>query len=344
MYTVFWPVAGAVILLAAMADAFWTTFTVRGAGWLSGAVAAVAGRAFMKGPRRLAENASLLALCASFAMWLLLLWAGWTLVFCGSAEAVVNSTDHSPATLNSRIYFAGFTLTTLGVGDVIPGAGAWRIATVLAATSGFIVLTLFVTYALSVITALNQRRALGLAVEHLGPSPEDVVALLRDGGQQALTTRLLSLTDEIEWMAVQADAFPVLEYSQSSNPQRAFARAIVALGEVALLLEHAIDQREGLPAAVWQPLRRAVDLMIREKQPGGASAHASPPPPPDVARLQRSGTMPGGRADAAFRDPEIQQMRSRWAAWLEWHGLPWTVVWESTHGGPVSRTTSASSG
>lgn len=331
MFGAAWSILGTVILLVTLIDAFWTTLTVSRAGWLSAYLAGSVGRIAMKGPRRIAENASLLALCTSFLLWFLLLWAGWTMFFCGSPDAVVDTMTTTPANLVGRIYYAGFTLTTLGVGDLRPGEGVWRLATVLAATSGFIILTLFITYALSVMTALNDRRSLGAAVGNLGPAPQDLLSHIPHGGIQALTTRLLSLTDRLESAAIQTDAYPVLEYSHENNPQWSFARAVVTLGEVSLLLEHVSKDEHASTSAVWLPLRNAVNLIVSEKHASDNSVSAPAPPFPDLEALCREGIASDSQAKAVYERPEIQMMRGQWSAWLKWHNREWSLIY------PVSR-------
>lgn len=273
----------------------------------------------MKGPFWVAENASLLALATSFVSWGVLLWVGWTAIFCGSPTAVVSSTTSAPADLIGRAYFSGYTLTTLGIGDLVPGDGIWRLATVVAAANGFALLTLFVSYTFSVMTALNARRSLGSAVGHLGTTPEEIAMLLRDGGSQALATHLQNLTSQVESSAMQSDAFPVLEYTHVSERRRSFAVGVVTLGELTLLLEHALQRDNSLPEAVWKPLRGAVDLLIREKHP--VSAGTAPPPAlPDLRRLEGAGMQLNPNAEVALGAESVQELRTRWAQWLRWHG------------------------
>jgi hypothetical protein len=319
-YGMVWLVLGMMVVILAVTDALWTTLTVSGAGWLSSLGSGSIGRLAMGGPRRVAENASVVSLCSSCLMWLLLLWLGWTMIFCGGPRAVVDATTSIPGTLIDRLYFAGYTITTLGLGDFKAEGAIWKVCTVLASTSGFLILTLFVTYAFSVITALNDRRTLGASVSHLGNSPEEIVLLLSDGGHQALSTRLLTLTDQLERSAMQTDAFPVLEYSCVSNDQRSFAEAVVTLGEVTLLLENAVGGEQAVAVAVWKPLRGAVNLMIGEKHSGGKNVNPRIPSPPDLIRLTQHGLSIRDNAARSYESTEVADQRRLWYGWLAWHG------------------------
>jgi hypothetical protein len=267
-----------------------------------------------------AENASILALCASFLLWAALLWIGWAMIYCGSSRAVVDATTNISATVIDRVYFAGFNLTTLGIGDLKPEGAMWQIATVLTASSGFLVFTLFVTYSFSVISALNDRRTLGAAIGHLGRSPEEIVCLLANGEGQALSTRLLTLTDQRVRSAMQTDAYPVIEYSHVADPQRSFARGVVRLGEVALLLEHAIVKEQSLPEVVWKPLRQAVNLIIREKHGGGEQQQGDEIPSFELQWITNAGIAVSSEATNLLNTSATLDLRRKWFAWLQWHG------------------------
>lgn len=332
---------GLLTVVLALGDELWTTLTVSRAGWLSSHVAGCVGNLTMRGPRFLAENASIAAICASFCLWCTLLWSGWTLIFCGSDVAVIDSTTNKPASFIGRLYFAGFTLTTLGTGDLKPGGSVWRILTALAAGNGFIVVTLSVTYVFSILTALNSRRAIGAAVGHLGASPEDIVGLVNSDGRAYLASRLMSLTSELEQAAIQTDAFPVLEYSHVACRERSFARAVVVLGEVSFLLQYVLDDGVSLPRVVWMPLRRAVDLLIGQtelRKLAGLDLEATPPP--DLNCLEELGLDVNPRARIAFESESVKQTRDHWHAWLHWHHRSWgdlriDRVNRETGGGPT---------
>lgn len=76
--------------------------------------------------RRVLASVGFIYIATSFLIWISLLWIGWLLVFCGSETAVVEAATGQPADLASRVYFAGYTISTLGVGDYLPAR--WRLA------------------------------------------------------------------------------------------------------------------------------------------------------------------------------------------------------------------------
>ncbi len=77
-------------------------------------------------------------------MVLLALFAGWSLVLFSHEGWVVVAKTGEPASVWQRFYFVGYTISTLGLGDVVPNAVPARLATVGASLSGFVVITFVV--------------------------------------------------------------------------------------------------------------------------------------------------------------------------------------------------------
>jgi hypothetical protein len=88
------------------------------------------------------------------ATWLLLTWLGWFLVFAGAEQAVVHGDTGQPADMWARAYYTAYTISTLGIGDYVPGGPAWQILTGVAATAGFAIATLVLTYMASLTSAV----------------------------------------------------------------------------------------------------------------------------------------------------------------------------------------------
>lgn len=120
--------AGTLLVAATFVDAVVTTMTAgNGAGPLTGPVGrwlwrAMLGLSAHRPAPRLSCGCALILL-ATVAMWVLLLWSGWTLVFLGAGDAIVVASTGAPATVPVTIYFAGFVVVTLGVGDLMAVTG-----------------------------------------------------------------------------------------------------------------------------------------------------------------------------------------------------------------------------
>ena len=321
-----WTVLGALVVVGALGDMLWSTLTFPGAGPLGRFVLDPLGRALTsrKLPAWIPANATLFLLGAGILIWTALTWAGWSLIFCGSERAVLTTPDHAPAGVADRIYFAGFSITTLGAGDFVGGAPGWRLASVLASLNGFIAVSLLVAYLMAVVAAVHERRAIGASVGHLGPAPVELVAGGAKDGFAALNNRLSALTARLETAVQRTDAFPILGHDREADPTESFTLGVASLGETALLLSRALSEADRPPAVVTDPLRRAVLRTVKRlsERSGGQDADGVPdPPPPDLDDLARrlaphGMTLAPGAAAAYADDEELRQFRRTLHAWV----------------------------
>lgn len=161
--------------------------------------------------------------------WLLLMWTGWSLVFLGSTGAVVDASSGAPADGWSRIYYAGYSLFTSGLGDKVPGGALWEMATVLATAMGLGLATLAMTFLIPVVQAANSRRAVASQISSLGHTPDEILA--RHGGDDFVT--LAALTESMPMvlgtLASQHRSYPVLSHLHSTEPSTALMPRLAAL-------------------------------------------------------------------------------------------------------------------
>lgn len=139
----------------------------------------------------------------TLATWIVLLWAGWTLVFASAENVLVDTLDRGYVSWSDRLYFTGYTIFTLGIGDFAPRTGRWQLVTILATGSGMLFVTLSVTYTLSVLDAVTQKRAFASNVSGFGAHAEEIVRTSWAGEEfrgleiplNTFTTQLATLTE-----------------------------------------------------------------------------------------------------------------------------------------------------
>jgi uncharacterized membrane protein len=181
-------VTGLLVVAGASVDALWTTL------WPDGGASPLTERATtiiwsvahaLAGAKRnwLLSIAGPFILSATVLMWIALLAAGWLLVFGAEAESVLNARTLQPADLTGRIWFVFYTLFTLGNGEYVPRGGAYQIAAAATVVNGMVLITLTITYVLSVISAVVQKRSFASQVSSFGESPEEFVATTWDGAR-----------------------------------------------------------------------------------------------------------------------------------------------------------------
>ena len=165
-------------------------------------------------------------------IWVFAVWAGWSLIYIGGGDAVLNSTTKVPADISSIIYFVGFTLTTLGTGDYVPADGFWQFLTVLTAFNGLALITLSITYAIPVVQAAAVKRTVARHISVMGETAGEMAShWARDGHFQGLDSYFNALTPMILDVAQKHLAYPILHYYHSPEASTALPLKLAALDE-----------------------------------------------------------------------------------------------------------------
>lgn len=202
--------------------------------------------------------------------WLVLLVAGWAMIFkpaLGSAvQASSGQTDTGWAT---AFYFSGFNLTTLGVGDVSPRSGLYRLLTITEAAVGFAFFSMVITYFLSVYSNLTSRNAFAQGLHHLTGNTDDAAELLAriaDGSDISAARQHLSAKAGFLREIHQTHRFyPVLRYFHYREPYYALPRILLTALDTATLMRSALDRdryaREIESPAMGELFEAAISLM-----------------------------------------------------------------------------------
>lgn len=302
-------IIGLLILAAILADIFVTTLTTRGAGFLTSRVSEGLWRGALwmhrRRPRhRLLANMGPLLTASLLLTWVAAMWAGWSFVFSAGPTAIVESNTGEPADVWSRIYYAGFTLFTLGVGDYRPNGAIWQILTAICVANGLLIITMSITYFVPIVSAASRKRQLASSVASLGMLPADILANgWYDGNFDRLMAQLGGLSGAIAELAQQHLAYPALHYFHSADEETAVGARLAALDEALRLLRHAVAS-EARPAEIdFRALAGSLRIYIDAL----ASAHISPaegaPPMPPLETLREHGIPLAAREqiEAGFR-------------------------------------------
>lgn len=326
------------IVLAALHDLFVTTLTVRGGGTLSGRFAQGVSRLVMVlGHGRFPLGAmyynGMIVLIGIMLLWVGMLWAGWSLAFSAQADSVVRASNNVPAGTVDRVYFVGYTLFTLGLGDYRPAGGLWQILTVLVVASGLLAVTLIITYALQVVTAASTKRQVAATIGCLGHTPRDILCRAWDGkGFPALGNQLTSLISPLVQVSQQYLMFPVLPYFHGRQPQLSLGLAVAVLDETLLMLEQCTSREQSLPPAVLAPLRHAIGQLLDTLESAHIDPAAHAPPPPDAAQLSGIGMPVPQQGCLTARCQKEEKRRRLLLGFLQSEGWSWNDV----HGGRPS--------
>ncbi|MGQ4877297.1 potassium channel family protein [Billgrantia sp. LNSP4103-1] len=312
-------------------DAVRTTLAASGSGPLTGWLGRFTWLMALQAHRRLSLNGLLRAVgpwitVGLITIWVGLVWLGWWLVFNSHETAVFHPDSGTYAAPLERFYFIGYTITTLGYGDFVPGMGKWQVLAVLAAANGFFLLTLAVTYILSVMSAVVEKRQLAVSIHALGVTPADIVEKLAgEGDFSELGDQADDLKSTIISVGQQHLAYPILHYYHQGHAERALPVALFRLYQAIVIVCHGSTS---LPPSVrfkLQATLHALESFLSVLRHDFVHP-ASHTPEIDIAWLPATRAL--DLSAEALREHLVQRESQRmWLAYIRKDGWDWSALW-----------------
>jgi len=157
----------------------------------------------------------------------------------------ITATGSSPTDTDfaSAIYYAGFTITTLGVGDLVPRRPAMQCLTITAAGLGFSFFTLVLAYVISVYSALARRNQFANEIDYrtgrTGDTARYLKAYLDDGDPSLINQDLYTLSSNMSELLESHHFYPVLHYFRFTEPRYALSRMLRFCLEIASMMRAA---------------------------------------------------------------------------------------------------------
>lgn len=245
---------GVVVVVAAFADLVWTAIAVgQRRGPISDAVArsvSALGRMRDAGHGR-RRAAGVVTAVAIPTVWLVLLWAGFALMFLADDDAVLVSASQQPVGALGRIAYAAGGLAGAGAG-LVAGTETWQLVNNVAALSGLALVTLSLSYLMQVISAVVNERS----------TMSQIAGLTEASGDPAegatLPMQLVLIGQGVSTAAQRHLAFPMLQYFHSSSPSSA---AAVNLARYELMLDHHEQRTNGDDATLLAGRAAIADFL-----------------------------------------------------------------------------------
>lgn len=326
---------GAAIFLLTVADVIKTTLSAQGGGAGTQLLARTVWRGFFRaagcrGTNRLLDYAGLAILLTVLLFWVAGMWGGLWLVLLSDAGSVVSSSTHLSASAVQKLYYAGYTLSTLGSGDYVPASDVWRLISNIGSFAGLIFITTSITYFVPVLSAVNLQRQLSLYVSGMGASPTAILANAWDD------TTLSSLFDAVPTLCqlliehtLNHYNYPVIHYFHSSQPRRAITLTVAKLDELHLLLTEVLAPDQGQDQLKLAMLRSALDEYYAVVPTSGAAGFGAgaAPPVPATAPLAAAGLALLPVAEIERRLVAHQAHRARVRQMLHADGWDWMHVY-----------------
>ncbi|GAA5511909.1 hypothetical protein Dcar01_00623 [Deinococcus carri] len=284
--------------------------------------AVMQGAARLLGRRILAWNGIVMVVSTLLA-WVLLSWLGWALVFWGGPGSLVGASTGTPADLWDVLYFVGYTMSTLGLGDLKPVYTGWRLLTDLTALDGFVLITFAISFIVPVAQTQAGQRGLALRIHRLGGSAQGlVVTAWHDhvNGTQGLVDDLAASLNALD---AQLKNTPGLYRFHERQPEESIDLALPALDEALSLIEYALDAP---PPKGLRAVRASLSSLLSTYCRVHLRVPAQAPPLPDLAPLRAAGLplRPDAEVQAAFATLEARRRTLRSMA--ERAGFAWSDV------------------
>ncbi|HVL47272.1 MAG TPA: potassium channel family protein [Candidatus Thermoplasmatota archaeon] len=283
--------AGLGLVGLTLLDAGWTIWWVDGdAGPMTrrllGGLRALARRPRGRRLRSLLGPASLVA---TLMAWFVLIGIGWTLVFASDGASLAATGSLPPPGLAAKAYYVAYTLLTMGNGDYVPNGTPWQAATSVAVLSGLVLLTLAITYTMSVLEGVVKKRTTAMRVHALGATPAAIVATgLVDGRPRGFDRMLSSLAEQLALVTEQHLAYPVLHFYDARDRRVSLSLAAALLDDAVTLLASAREAEARPQPLALAEARGAIDRYAAVLARTFVEAEA-PPPPPSADGLEARG-------------------------------------------------------
>ena len=289
-----YPFLGVLLLVIVVVDLLWTTLWVEGgAGPLTSRLMAGSWRILRKIG---SQNSLLLSLSGpivfvtGLSVWIMLLWSGWILIFATTESVLIDTLSRGPITWSDRIYFTGYTIFTLGTGDFVPQGSIWQIVTILATASGLLFITLAITYSLSVLDAVTQKRAFASEVSGLGMNAEEVLQTSWSGEQfYRLELPLNTITSQLDTLTVNHKAYPILHYFYSRRSEEAAVHSIAVLDEALTLFLFGVREEHRPDDLLINSARSSVQNYLRTLHSAFITPANDSPPLPALGAVREIG-------------------------------------------------------
>ncbi|WP_068133715.1 potassium channel family protein [Roseimaritima ulvae] len=174
--------------------------------------------------------------------WATLLLLGVSLIVWPQLGTGITATGSIPTDTDfaNAVYYAGFTITTLGVGDLVPRTPGMQFLTITAAGLGFSFFTLVLAYVISVYSTLARRNQFANEIEYRTGRTGNSLGYLRaylTGSDPSLVNQdLYTMSSNMADLLESHHFYSVLHYFRFSEPRYAMSRMLRFCLEVSSMM------------------------------------------------------------------------------------------------------------
>ena len=326
-------ILGGLLVLFVYVDVLWTTMGQGGGPFttriMSGVWKALLSSQRRFGATRLLSSAGIIITILAVVLWILFLWMGWVLVFYGTEGAIVHAQTNTPAGFWEQVYFTGFTIFTLGMGDYVPAGLLWEVLTAVSAISGLFLVTFSITFLIPIVQSATRKCQLAVYIRSIGRTPGEIVRhTWSDGNCEILAQHLPSLTSELVMLKQRHLTYPALHYFHSRDDDAAVALGVAALDEALTIIEYGLESqgRYCMAPGVYRPTRQAINAFLSTLSTAFIEPAHEPPPPPSLAGLREQGLPVVDEAVFRERVAKLSDHRRLLLGLVENDGWRWDLL------------------
>jgi hypothetical protein len=305
---------GVILLLVTTADLIKTSLSVRGAGFITKRLSKSIWSLLLSinkkmGRRKVLESGGAVILVSILINWLLLIWISASLLFISQPDSLMNVETNSPTTVVNKIFYTGYTLSTLGLGDIEPEGNFWDILTSVLSFTGLILISIAITYLIPVVSAEITKRRISVTINTIGGSVEEMLLNYWNGKDfKELEQPFIPLIDSIILHAQNHKAYSVLHFFHSSDKKEAFVLNITNLDETLTVLLHSIPSEQRPSYNVLIRLRKAISSYLITLPATFITPGKKTPPIPLLFALEKKGIK---TISGSIVDIEYEKLRTR---------------------------------
>ncbi len=258
MRTALFTALGAVLVLLVAYDVYATILHARAR---SGPISEVLNRVVWRAGRALAFRFSRarrhrilntigpLLMPSLIVLFITFLITGFALIYyprMPAAFAVGPEAAGSP--LTESLYFSGVTLTTVGYGDIAPRTQQMRLLALVESASGFALISLAVTYLITVYNALERKRAIALSFYHQAEEGANVAGFIAHhfvaGRFYGLEAALRTAARDLQGLLEAHVEHPVIHYFHPVEIYKSLPRVLFLTLETCAVIHSSLDREE----------------------------------------------------------------------------------------------------
>lgn len=146
------------------------------------------------------------------------------------------------------LYFSGITLTTVGYGDIAPHSTVMRVAALVEAASGLALISLAITYLITVYGALEHKRAVALSFYHQAEEGANVAGFIAHhfvGGKfYGLEAVIRQAARDIQALLESHVEHPVIHYFHPLEVYKSLPRVMFLALETCAVIRSCLDRDE----------------------------------------------------------------------------------------------------